>query len=277
MISRLLKLTAAAGLTAAVTTTLPAAWPVTDVSNLIVNRLIQSGMDSNHAQVIARWAQQLEKLNTQIRQLEQQIAEQRRIREVMGEPIEAGARIVLDRLGAAELARRYGETAQAIRLLADAVASLQNTADGLFDSLDNKTSLGTTFDRNPALYKRYAAVEAQAAQAESVSAALDARSANLQADLAATLQQLRAATTQAEVDKLNVKVSAINGQLAELSARRRDQADKLNAQQILNENRQAMEAQDFLEKQVAEERQTLAAVNAWQQSIKLTPTSYTRK
>ncbi|AHF94622.1 hypothetical protein OPIT5_22140 [Opitutaceae bacterium TAV5] len=277
MIFRLLKLTAVAGLAAVVATPLPAAWPVTDVSNLVVNRLIQSSMNSNHAQVIAQWAQQLEKLNTQIRQLEDQLAQQRRIREVMGEPTVAGARIVLDSLGATELARHYGETAQAIRRLADAVAALQNTADGLFDSLDDRTSLGTPFTRDPTLYRRFAAVEAQAAQAESVSAALDVRSGELQADLAATLQQLRTATTQAEVDKLNVKVTAINGQLAELSARRRDEADKLRAQQILNENRQAMEAQDFLEKQVAEERQTLAAANAWQQSIKLTPTSYTRK
>jgi len=31
-----------------------------------------------------------------------------------------------------------------------------------------------------------------------------------------------------------------------------------------------------LEKQIAEERQTLAIVGAWQQSVKVTPTSYTR-
>jgi vacuolar-type H+-ATPase subunit I/STV1 len=277
MISRILKLAAVAGLVVVVATPLPAAWAVIDASNLAVNRALQSTMNSNHAQIIARWTQQLEKLNTQIRQLEDQLAEQRHIREVLGEPTVAGTRMVLDKLGATELARQYGETAQAIRRLSDAVAALQNTADGVFDSLDDKTSLGTSFTRAPMLYKRFAAVEAQATEAESVSAAIDLRSAELQADLAATLQQLRAATTQAEVDKLNVKVAAINGQLAELSARRRDEADKLRAQQILNENRQAMEAQDFLEKQVAEERQTLAAVNAWQQSIQLTPTSYTRK
>jgi hypothetical protein len=56
--------------------------------------------------------------------------------------------------------------------------------------------------------------------------------------------------------------------------RRRDEADKLAAQQIQNENQAAKERQDLLEKQIAEERQTLTAVNAWQQSIRLTPTSY---
>ena len=78
------------------------------------------------------------------------------------------------------------------------------------------------------------------------------------------------------MDKLNVKVAALNGQLAVLAGRRRDEADKLSAQQIQNENQAAKERQDFLEKQIAEERQTLTAVNAWQQSVRLTPTSYTR-
>ena len=57
---------------------------------------------------------------------------------------------------------------------------------------------------------------------------------------------------------------------------RRDEADKLQTQQILNENQAAKERQDFLERQLAEERQTLAIVGAWQQSVKVTPTSYTR-
>ena len=87
---------------------------------------------------------------------------------------------------------------------------------------------------------------------------------------------MRDAQTQADVDKLNVRVAALNGQLALLAARRRDEADKLAAQQIQNENQAAKERQDLLEKQIAEERQTLTAVNAWQQSIRLTPTSYAR-
>ena len=61
-----------------------------------------------------------------------------------------------------------------------------------------------------------------------------------------------------------------------VDAQRRDEGDKLRAQQILNENQAAKERQDFLEKQIAEEQQTLAVVGAWQQSVKVTPTTYTR-
>ena len=52
--------------------------------------------------------------------------------------------------------------------------------------------------------------------------------------------------------------------------------DKLRAQQILNENQAAKERQDFLERQLAEERQSLAIIGTWQEAMKLTPTNYNR-
>jgi ABC-type molybdate transport system permease subunit len=51
---------------------------------------------------------------------------------------------------------------------------------------------------------------------------------------------------------------------------------RIMTQQILNENQATKERHDLWEKQIAEERQSLDAVNAWQRSIRLTPTSYTR-
>jgi hypothetical protein len=51
-----------------------------------------------------------------------------------------------------------------------------------------------------------------------------------------------------------------------VDAQRRDEEGKLRAQQILNENQAAKERQDYLEKQLAEERQTLGVVGAWQEA-----------
>jgi hypothetical protein len=90
------------------------------------------------------------------------------------------------------------------------------------------------------------------------------------------VEQLRSAATQAEVDKHHAKLAVLAAQVAHLDAQRRDEADKLQTQQILNENQAAKERQDFLERQLAEERQTLAIVGTWQQSVKVTPTSYAR-
>lgn len=258
------------------TAPLCAQWIVNDPVNTAVNTAVQAGQAANHIEILKQWAEQIEKLNRQLRQLEEQLAVQQRIRDVMGDPSAAGAGMVLRDLGAADLARSYGETLSAVRRLSHAIDSLRRTSDGIYRQLDDRTVLGRDFVRQEPLYRRYAAVERQADNLTAVHAETDTRSAALQADLAATLEQLRSANTQAEVDKLNAKIAALNGQLAHVDAQRRDEADKLRAQQILNENQSAKERQDFLEKQIAEEQQTLAVVGAWQQSVKVTPTTYTR-
>lgn len=254
-----------------------AQWVVTDPGNMAINSAVQAGQAANHVEILRQWAEQLERLNRQLRQLEAQLAVQQRIRDVMGDPNAAGLGVVLRDLGAADLARTYGETLAATRRLANAVDSLRRTSDGIYRQLDDRTVLGREFLRQDSLYLRYAAVERQADNLATVQTQTDERAAGLQADIAATLDQLRGAGTQAEVDKLNGKLAVLNGQLARVDAQRRDEAEKLRAQQILNENQAAKERQDFLEKQLAEERQTLGVVGAWQEGMRLTPTDYTRR
>lgn len=253
-----------------------AQWIVNDPVNTAVNTAIQTGQAANHLEVLRQWAEQLERLNRQLRQLEQQLSVQQRIRDVMGDPSAAGMQVVLRDLGANDLARTYGETMAAVQRLADAVGSLRRTAEGIYQKLEDRTALGRDFSRQEVFYRRYAAVERQADNAEKIRAQTDTRATALQTDVAATLEQLRAASTQAEVDKLHAKLAVLTGQLAHVDAQQRDEADKLHAQHILNENQAAKERQDVLEKQLAEERQTLTAVGTWQQSIRLTPTAYTR-
>lgn len=255
---------------------LAAQWAVFDPTNFAVNTLIQSGQAANHLEILRQWAAQLEALNRQLRELEQQLAVQRQVRDVMGNPTAAGGQVILRGLGANDLARTYGETLSAVRRLTDAMASLRRTAEGIYGRLDDRTALGRDFVRQEPAYRRYAAVERQAENAERVAEDTSTRTVALQADLAQAVTALRDASTQAEVDKLNVTVAALNGQIALLAARRRDEADKLAAQQIQNENQAAKERQDLLERQIAEERHTVATVNAWQQSVRITPTSYAR-
>lgn len=254
-----------------------AQWIVSDPANTAVNSAVQAGQAANHLAVMRQWAEQAERLNRQLRQLEEQLSVQQRIRDVMGDPTAAGIGMVLRDLGANDLARSYGETLAAARRLSNALDSLRRTSEGIYRGLDDRTVMGKDFVRQEALYRRYAAVERQADNLASVMAETDTRASSLQTDLAATLEKLREAPTQAEVDKLNGKLAALNGQLVQLANRRRDEADKLRAQQILNENQAEKERLDFLEKQVAEERQSLAILGSWQEGMKLTPTDYTRR
>jgi hypothetical protein len=249
---------------------------VNDPVNTAVNSAVQAGQAANHLETMRQWAEQLERLNRQLLELEAQLAVQKRIRDVMGDPSAAGVGMALRDLGATDLARMYGETLTAARRLANAVDSLRRTSDGIYRRLEDRTTMRREFVRDPQLYRRYAAVERQADNFATVQEQTDQRSAGLQAELAGTLEQLRAAPTQAEVDKLNAKIAVLNGQLAHVAAQRREESDKLNALQLLNENQAAKERQDFLEKQLAEERQTLDVVAGWQRSVKVTPTSYTR-
>jgi hypothetical protein len=253
-----------------------AQWIVHDPVNTAVNSAVQAGQAANHLEVLRQWAAQLEQLNRQLRELEAQLAVQERIRDVMGDPSAAGAGLTLRELGANDLARTYGETLATARRLANVIDSLQRTADGIYRPVDDRTVLGREFTRQDALYRRYAAVERQADNLTLVQHQTGERVRLLQADLAATLEQMRTAGTQAEVDKLNGKIAALNGQLARLDAPQRNEAEKLRAQQILNENQAAKERQDLLETQLAEERQSLGVVGAWQQSLTLTPTNFNR-
>ena len=255
---------------------LSAQFIVNDPVNTAVNSAVQAAQAANHIEIMRHWAEELERLNRQLQQLEAQLAVQRRIRDVMGDPSAAGTVLILRELGAVDLARNLGETMAAARRLANAVESLRRTSDGIYRRLDDRTVLGRDFSRTPDLYRRYAAVERQADNLSDAHQHSGERTAVLQADVAVTLEQLRSVSTQAEVEKLQAKLIVLNGQLAHVDAQRRTEADKLTAQQIQNENQAAKERQDLLEKQLAEERHTLAIVGAWQEAVKLTPTSYTR-
>ncbi|HTL66207.1 MAG TPA: hypothetical protein VL200_00965 [Lacunisphaera sp.] len=249
---------------------------MSDPGNTAVDLAIQANQESQHLVILKQWADQLQAMDRQLRQLEDQLAAQRRIRDVLGNPSAVGISGVLRDPGATGLPQEFGETLRAVQRVADATASLRRTAESIYQVLDDRTVLGQAFVRQPAPYKRYAAVELQSDNLAQVFEDTGTKTTALQKDLAATLAQLANASTQAEVDKLNTKVAAINGQLAHLAAARRDETDKLLAQQVLNENQAAKERQDFLEKQIAEERQTLTAVGAWQAGLSIKATEYSR-
>jgi hypothetical protein len=254
-----------------------AQWIVNDPVNTAVNSAVQAGQAANHGEIMRQWAEQLERLNRQLRQLEDQLAVQKRIRDVMGDPPAAGGSIVLRELGMADLARQYGTTLGEARRLANAIDSLRNTSEGIYRSLDDQTVLGGAFTRQEIFYRRYAAVDKQADSLAAVERQAAERTTALQADIAATIEQLRRASTQAEVDKLNGKLVALTGQLAHIDRQREAEAQRLAAQHLLNENQAAKERQDLLERQLAEERQSLAVAAKWQGAMKVLPSNYTNR
>ncbi|HRE04177.1 MAG TPA: hypothetical protein PKX00_01115, partial [Opitutaceae bacterium] len=119
-----------------------AQWVVNDPVNTAVNTAIKGNQIAQHAETMRQWAEQLERLNRQIRQVEDLLATQRLIRDVMGDPARAGDRVIRRTLGETEFGKSYGETMDAARRLADAGGSLQRTANGIYRELDDRTALG---------------------------------------------------------------------------------------------------------------------------------------
>jgi DNA-directed RNA polymerase subunit L len=253
-----------------------AQWAVHDPINTAVNTGIQTAQSANHAETLQKWAVQLEKLNRQIRQLEAQLIEQRRIREVIGDPSLAGVQMILEKLGSEDLARSYGETWRAIRRLNDASQSLQRTAGGIYREIEDVTVLNQRFERQTSTYLPFAVVDAHVENLDQITHQTTDRRVELQSALSDSLAELRNVSTQAEVDQLHIKVAVLNGQLAVIESERQRGLDQLLAQSMENQNQAEKHRQDLLEKQINDESQTRHVINAWQQSIRIAPDVYTR-
>lgn len=204
--------------------------PVTDAANLLNNKIA-------HIENIAKWADSIAKLRTQIDQLKQQIDIQHDLRQWAGDPLAAGTRLNLDVLGARDLVREFGQARSAIVSTANSLSSLDNTAQGVFRSIRGTDLDGGAYEHDSLTFRRYAVLDGQQENYQQVFDDSKERERQLQEELAATLAAVKSASTDAEVRKHSAKIDALNGQLATLAAERRDQADQVLAQKIANDAR----------------------------------------
>lgn len=204
--------------------------PVTDAANLAANQ-------AAHSATIAKWVESINNLRTQIDQLNRQINIQDDIRRWSGSPVEAGAKIVLEGLGQGDLVRDYGKSKRAILGLVGSLDSLKRTAEGNYRVITNLDLDGNELKRDSLTYRRYAVLDARHANSEQVTEATAVRQRELQEEIALTLEELKAAPTEAETQKLSAKLTALNGQLAEIDAVRRREVDAVVLQKIANDAR----------------------------------------
>lgn len=204
--------------------------PVTDVANLANNQLA-------HAATLAKWVESINSLRTQVDQLNRQINIQDDIRRWSGNPIEAGAKIVLEGMGEKDLVRDYGRTKWAILGLADSFQSLKRSVDGNYRTISDLDIDGGELRRDPLLHRRYAVLDARQQNTEQVAEETKDRENELQAEIALTLEELKDASTEAETEKFAAKLTALNGQLAQVEAARRREVDAVALQKIANDAR----------------------------------------
>lgn len=204
--------------------------PVTDVANLANNQVM-------HAATLAKWVDSINNLRTQIDQLNRQINIQDDIRKWSGNPVEAGAGVILDGLGQKDLLRTYGKTKSAVLGLVNSFDSLKNTGSGSYRAISSLDLDGKEVARDALAFRRYSILDGMQANTEEVTAATREREAVLQEEVALTLEDMKAAPTAAEVQKLAAKLMALNGQLAQVEAARKREVDAVALQKIANDAR----------------------------------------
>jgi hypothetical protein len=210
--------------------------PVTDVANLTNNTVL-------HVENIAKWVESIAHLKQQIAQLDQQISIQGDIRQWAGNPAEAGGKLILNSLGASDLVRDYGRTRDAILSTVNSLDSLGSTGSGNYRAIVSVDLNGNAMQRDPLAYRRYAVLDATQANTDQVSQDTKSRERELQEQIATTLDDIKAAPTEAETQKLSAKLSALNGQLAQVEAARRREVDAVALQKIANDARAEEERQ----------------------------------
>lgn len=243
----------------------PLGWaqiPVTDVASITNNRIA-------HAENIAKWVDSIAKLRTQIDQLNQQINIQDDIRKWTGNPVEAGANVVLDVLGQEDLVREYGRARNEIVRGARSLESLGNTADGNYRAIRSTDLNGGNLQRDPLTFRRYSVLDAKQANTVQVADETKARETELQEEIALTLGELKAATTDAEVQKLSAKLVALNGQLAQVETARRREVDEVALQKIANDSRLEQERQAAAELEARDNHLANQRVSAYMKTLKL--------
>lgn len=204
--------------------------PVTDVANLTNNTIL-------HGENIAKWVESISNLRTQIEHLRTQINIQDDVRRWTGNPVEAGAKVVLDGLGQGELVRDYGKAKRAVVGLVGSLDSLKRTAEGNYRAITNVDLGGKPYMRDEPTFRRYAVLDAKQDVSISVTEETRHREVELQAEIAVTLDEMKAAPTDAEVLKQTAKLTVLNGQLVQIEGARRREVDEVVLQKIANDAR----------------------------------------
>jgi hypothetical protein len=204
--------------------------PVTDVANLVNNEIDQ-------IENMAKWVESIAQLKTQIDQLKQQVSIQSDIRQWAGDPAAAGAHLNLNVLGVGNLVQQFGQARSTIVSTVNSVASLDNTSQGIFRTINVANLDGQPVEHDQLTFRRYSVLDGQQDNYQQVVLDSKTRELELQEELATTLAAVKSASTDAEVRKYSAKIEALNGQLATVATQRRDQADQVVAQKIANDAR----------------------------------------
>lgn len=229
---------------------------------------------ANHSEDIAKWLESIQKLNTQINQMNQSIQIAQSMKNVMGDPSSAAGAIGLNLMGSNSLGSSVGQLTSALNQTVNGAQALQSNGQGLFQSVPAMTPGGLNMSYHMDALKPFAAIQNQTQNTANVVADTSNRIKQLQQDKAATLAQLKVAATEAETQKLQAKIDAIDGEIAALNGQQTTATGQLVAQDIANRNDRALKAQAASQAADHELSLSLDNYSQWQKEISTSRTPF---
>ena len=228
---------------------------------------------ANHSDEIAKWVESIQKLNTQIDQMNQSIQIAQSMKNVMGDPASAGNLLNLN-LGNGTMGSSVGQLTSTLNQTADGVQALQYNSHELYQSVPASTPSGFAISYNTDLLKPFAAIQNQTQNVATVTADTTARIRQLEQDKAATLAQLKLAPTDAETQKLQARIAAIDGEIASLNGQQSTATNQIVTQDIANRNDQELKAQAASQAADHEMAISLENYTQWQGKVTNARTPY---
>jgi hypothetical protein len=167
------------------------------------------------------------------------------------------------------LVRTYGRAQADIRSLTKSLDTLGNSGNGNFRAIVSVDIDGNPLSRDALAYRRFSILDATQANTDQVTADTGIREQELQQDVADTLDSLKSAETEAEAQKLSAKLTALNGQLAQVEAARKREVDAVAMQKIANDERAEEERLATAELALKDDYLANQRISTYMKSLKL--------
>lgn len=213
--------------------------------DIVFNPVQHAWEISKEAKELAHWAEEIKKfqdfVSKQLRTIEEINDMKGQITGRIGDWKGVYDRAVSLRNRADNLRATLGHNWRVTAMVDAGTPALNYTAHGNYQSLDLKTTYGTSFDYDDARLKRYNTIYAQHADLETSLDKANSEIADILTEIADTSKEIIESTDQEKLAKLQEKKSTLTLRLTELQRQLDQKIKLLQVQATLNENRAAME------------------------------------
>jgi hypothetical protein len=233
--------------------------PVIDISLIAHNIASQT---VNYAQYIRQTLQQATLVANSVTQIENQVTGLARL----GSPQYYVNMLGLSQFQASTSAMigGVGQTIQQYRSIANGASALSYTGQGLYQNLSGmRDRFGNPILYNTQDFAKFATIEQMTEDYSTAQKTYDTQNASLLQQLQTALQQLNAETTQIGTEKRIAQINAIHAQILTLQSNSTLSGQRLQAQQIGNQNDAARQIEASRQMEI-QERQTDLANEATQ-------------